>query len=190
MGINIITDNDRVKPDTINMANECAQMLRSKVSIIVATALDSSIGRNGTMPWHISADLKRFKQLTSGHPVIMGHNTWRSLPRKPLPGRRNIVISRNKELTLQDAEVAHSLQEAVLMCATADEMFIIGGAQIYNAALPLAGNIYLTAVLAHFPDADTFFPELEGDCWECVWQSDVESTTEGLKYQFLNYKRK
>jgi len=189
MGQTFYIDGATVKADTINLGDVCAEMVKAKVSIIVATALDGAIGRGGAMPWHIPGDLKRFKALTTGHPVIMGHNTWKSLPIKPLPKRRNIVVSRDPELVIPGAEVAHSIQEAITLCSSENEMFIIGGAQIYASAIPLCRRLYLTAVLDVFPDADTFFPELNPKQWRMTWTSPVEETQEGLQYQYLNYER-
>lgn len=157
--------------------------------MIVAAAEDWSIGRAGDLIWHISADLKRFKSLTMGHPIIMGRKTWESLPKGALPGRRNVVVTRDKNFTAVGADVYHSLEAAIEACADT-ESFIIGGAQIYRQALPLAKNLYLTKVYAAYPDADAYFPAIDEQEWEVATQYDVEQTSDGLRYQFIDLKRR
>ncbi len=132
------------------------------ISIIVATSLNWAIGRNNQLLWHISEDLKYFKKITSGHTVIMGRKTWESIG-KPLPNRRNIVVSRSLE-KITDAEVYKSL-ELALKAAGNESLFIIGGGEIYEQALPLAEKLYLTIVNLTVEDADTFFPKINFDEW-------------------------
>ena len=134
------------------------------LSIIVAVASDGAIGRANDLLWHLPADLKRFKELTTGHTILMGRKTFESLPRGPLPNRRNIIISRS--LPAQPgAEVYPTIQQAMEACASVEEVFIIGGGEIYRQLLPDTERIYLTRVQASFPDAEVFFPELDPTEW-------------------------
>jgi dihydrofolate reductase len=134
------------------------------LSIIVAVASDGAIGRANDLLWHLPADLKRFKELTTGHTILMGRKTFESLPRGPLPNRRNIIISRS--LPAQPgAEVYPTIQQALVACASDEEVFIIGGGEIYRQLLPDTEQIYLTRVQASFPDAEVFFPELDPTEW-------------------------
>jgi len=137
------------------------------VSIIVAVADNDVIGRDGGLPWHLPADLKRFKRLTSGHRMIMGRRTWDSIGRRPLPGRPTIGVSRDPSLVAEGAQVACSVEEALDLAAGADEVFIAGGEAIYRAALPVADRIYLTRVHACF-DGDTHFPAFDANDWRVV----------------------
>ena len=134
------------------------------LSIIVAVASDGAIGRANDLLWHLPADLKRFKELTTGHTILMGRKTFESLPRGPLPNRRNIIISRS--LPAQPgAEVYPTIQQALEACASDEEVFIIGGGEIYRQLLPNTERIYLTRVQASFSDAEVFFPELDPTEW-------------------------
>jgi len=137
------------------------------VSIIVAIAENMAIGKNNDLLWHIPADLKRFKQITSGHPVIMGKRTWESLPKRPLPNRRNIVITDIPGEKIDGCEMAYSIDDAVSMCSPGEENFIIGGASVYRQFLPLADRLYLTLVRKFF-DADVFFPEIDFTQWKLI----------------------
>ena len=134
------------------------------LSIIVAVASDGAIGRANDLLWHLPADLKRFKELTTGHTILMGRKTFESLPRGPLPNRRNIIISRSLP-TQPGAEVYPTIQQAMEACAADEEVFIIGGGEIYRQLLPNTEQIYLTRVQASFPDAEVFFPELDPTKW-------------------------
>ena len=139
------------------------------ISLVVAASRNGVIGRDGGLPWHISSDLKLFKQITLGKPVIMGRKTWDSLPRKPLPGRRNIIISRNVDFPVESAETARSVDEALTLAKVdnAPEVAVIGGGEIYRLFWPLADQIYLTEVdLA--VEGDTLFPTLNPAEWELV----------------------
>lgn len=134
------------------------------LSIIVAIASDGAIGRANDLLWHLPADLKRFKELTTGHTILMGRKTFESLPRGPLPNRRNIIISRSLP-TQPGAEIYPTIQQAMEACASDEEVFIIGGGEIYRQLLPNTERIYLTRVQASFPDAEVFFPELDPTEW-------------------------
>ena len=159
------------------------------INIIAAVARNGIIGGDNSLLWHISEDLKRFKALTTGHPVIMGRKTWESLGR-PLPGRTNVVISRNREFSAAGCLTAGSLGEALKLFAPDTELFIIGGGQIYAAAMPLADKIYLTLVDADY-EGDTFFPAIPTGEWTEVSREHHER---GEKYAhpftFIDYVRR
>lgn len=138
-----------------------------RVSAVVAASENDVIGCDGGLPWHVSSDLKLFKEITLGKPIIMGRRTWDSLPKKPLPGRRNIVISRQKDFSAEGAEVVHSVDEALAICAGEAEVSIIGGGQVYADALDQTTRIYLTRVHLEV-EGDTFLPELKDSEWKEV----------------------
>jgi len=161
-----------------------------KLSIIVALATEGAIGRGGNQPFFISQDLKRFKALTMGHPIIMGRKTFEALPKGPLPGRRNIVISSNPVFTAKGAEVVRSLDQAIALVASDDEAFIIGGGSIYRQALGKAHCIYATEIDADVPDADTFFPKIETAEWILLDNNEFTTDTKThLRYRFCTYIR-
>lgn len=157
--------------------------------MIVAMGENGEIGINGDMIWHLSEDLKRFKRITSGHTVIMGRKTWESLPRKPLPGRRNIIITRNPLYKAEGAEVFNSVEEAIATTKADGEVFVIGGGEIYRKLFPMTLRLYITHVELSKPEADTFFPQIEADEWIMVSQSERALTPEGVPYRFENYVR-
>lgn len=135
------------------------------ISLIVAVAENGVIGDKNTLLWHISEDLKHFKSVTTGHPVVMGRKTYESLGR-PLPGRRNVVVTR-RPIAIEGCEVVHSLAEALALFPSDEEVFVIGGAQIYAQTLPLADRFYLTRV-EHVYEGDTRFPEWDPGQWRLV----------------------
>lgn len=146
-----------------------------------------AIGRNGDLCFHISDDLKHFKELTMGHPIIMGSNTMRSIE-IPLPGRRNMVLSRNPNLlTADDFEVYSSLEEALKACEQEDEVFIIGGGQVYKEAYPLADTLYLTEIFESPQGADTFFPPYHHD-FKCV-EREYHYSEGKYRFEFTKYVR-
>lgn len=155
------------------------------ISIIVACSENNAIGKDNQLLWHLSEDLKRFKQLTSGHSIIMGRKTYDSIGR-PLPNRRSIVISRQQDLVIEGCEVVNSLEAAITLCKNEAEVFIIGGAEIYKQSMSLAHKIYLTKVLAHF-DGDAFFPEI-GEEWQPIDSSHQVDAKSGLHYFFIDLK--
>lgn len=161
----------------------------SNISIIVAAAEDHAIGQNGDLIWHISADLRRFKALTTGHTIIMGRKTWESLPNGALPNRRNIVISRNPQFSPLNAEVYASIDSALEACQGEDEIFIIGGAQIYRQTIDKASRIYLTRVYATYPQADAHFPQIDTRAWNIESQQEEMTNPDGTKYQFIDLIR-
>ena len=134
------------------------------ISIVVAIAENGAIGYKNDLLWHLPADLKRFKKMTTGHSIIMGSRTFRSLPKGALPNRRNIVLSRTQQ-DFPGAEWAASPEVALELVGEEAEAFVIGGAQVYEQMLPYTDKIYLTRVHADFPEADTFFPELDMSEW-------------------------
>ena len=154
------------------------------ISLIVAMTDERVIGKNNALPWHLSEDLKRFKQITMGHPIVMGRKTFQSIGR-PLPGRQNIVITRDKNFHADGVTVVHDLCEA-FASATQDqsEIFVIGGAEIFAAALPLADRLYLTRIHKKI-DGDVFFPpfDLQTD-FEIIESTDGQSA-DGLQYSFI-----
>ena len=138
----------------------------SKIALVYAISQNGVIGRGGILPWHIPSDLKWFKAVTLGKPVIMGRKTWDSLPRKPLPGRVNIVITRNTNFSDKGCEVAVDVQSALKLASVGEpkEICVIGGAEIFKMFLPLAARVYLTRVLAEV-EGDTFLAELDPSQW-------------------------
>ena len=157
-----------------------------KITIIVAASENSVIGYKNALPWHISEDLKNFKKITINHSVIMGRKTFESIG-KPLKERRNIVISRDKTLKIEGVEVVNSLDDAVYRTKDENEIFIIGGEQIYKIALPISTNMHITRVYSTI-EGDAFFPTFENSQWKILSQNDLESN-EGLKFSFIDYER-
>jgi len=137
------------------------------ISYVVAVSRNGVIGREGGLPWHISSDLKRFKEITMGKPVVMGRKTWESLPRRPLPGRRNIVITRQPGFAPEGAEVAASAEAALRLAGEVPEVAVIGGGEIYRLFWPLVDRLYLTEVDLEV-DGDTHFPALAPGEWREV----------------------
>src|SRR5215470_12754879 len=139
------------------------------VTLVVAVAANGVIGAGGGLPWHLPQDLKRFKALTLGKPTIMGRKTWESLPRKPLPGRTNIVVTRDQSFRAQGALVAHSVKEALTLAERegTGEIMVIGGSEIFANALPYANRIQWTEILAR-PDGDAFMPPPDRSEWREV----------------------
>lgn len=136
----------------------------NQISIVVAISENNAIGKDNQLLWHLPADLKHFKEITSGSTIIMGRKTYDSIGR-PLPNRRNIVITRSLDLQIPNVEVVHTLESALSLCDDEKEVFIIGGAEIYKNALPTANKIHLTTVHQNY-DADVFFPELIKEQWK------------------------
>jgi dihydrofolate reductase len=155
------------------------------IKIIVAMSKNRVIGNNNELIWKLSSDLKRFKELTTGHSVVMGRKTYESIG-KPLPNRRNIIITRNLEYKVDGCEIVSSLEEALLL--TNNDCFIIGGGEIYNQSIELADRIYLTLVHKEF-EGDTTFPEL-GKEWAKMSRKDFESDEKNeYNYSFIEYDR-
>ncbi len=162
-----------------------------KISLIAGVAQDGAIGRSNQLLWRLPADMARFKALTLGHAVIMGRKTWDSLPAKfrPLPGRRNLVLTRHADVQLDGAELFGSLDAALAACAGQERVFVIGGAEIYALALPLADRLELTEIAQSYPDADCFFPAWDREAFEVVAREPGLSP-EGWSFAFVSYQRK
>jgi len=157
-------------------------------SIIVAIAKNNAIGKDNKLLWYLPNDLKHFKDVTTGHTVIMGRKTFDSVG-KPLPKRRNIVITR-QDITIEGCEVVKSIEAALALCAGEDEVFIVGGAEIYRQAIPLTNRIYLT-VIDHYFDGDTFFPELNANEWEEKERENFEPDDKNkYYYSFITLERR
>ena len=160
------------------------------ITIIVSlTARRGAIGLNGDLLYHIKADMQHFKALTTGHTVVMGRRTFDSLPGGALPGRRNLVVSRNGAWQAPGAERFDTIEEAIAACGDA-EIMIIGGGEIYRQAMPLADKLLLTVIDANVPDADTHFPAISPDEWAVTEESAPHTDPRsGAGYQFVTYKR-
>jgi len=160
------------------------------ISIIVAIAKNLAIGKDNQLLWHISEDLKRFKKLTSGHTVIMGRNTWLSLPIRPLPNRTNIVITDNPTECFEGCVMVNSIEAALAKCPPDEECFVMGGASIYRQMMPLADKLYITQVDKPF-EGDTFFPEIDPKVWEISEQSEwFDMPDWSFRYRFENHVRR
>lgn len=157
-----------------------------RVTLIAAVSANGVIGAGGRLPWRLPEDLKFFKAQTLGHPVIMGRRTWESIGR-PLPGRRNIVVSRNAGLAAEGAEVAPTLEDAIARCTGAPEAFVIGGGDLYRAALPRATRIILTEIGKAF-DGDVRFPEFDRREWREA-RREPHAPEGGLAHDFVWYER-
>lgn len=155
--------------------------------MIVAVANNGVIGVNNTLPWHIPEDLKRFRALTMGHHIIMGRKTYESLGRL-LPGRTTVIVTRNRGYQIEGAVAVHSLEEAMRFCQQDEELFLIGGAQLYQEGLKLVNKLYITRVDIEV-QGDAFLPEIDWNAWTMIEKKDHLSTS-GLVYSDLTYLRK
>ena len=161
---------------------------KKNISIIVAIDENNGIGRDNMLLCHIPGDLKRFKDLTMGHPLVMGKKTFESLPNGPLPGRENIVISDDRSDRFSGCEMAYSIDEAIDKMDAGKENFIIGGGSIYKQFLPLSGKLYLTVIHKKF-DADTFFPEINYNEWTETYRKDIPGTEKNdFAYSYIIYE--
>lgn len=162
----------------------------NNISIIVAVAENNAIGKDNNLLWHLPGDLKRFKNLTMGNNIIMGKNTFRSLPNGALPGRNNIVITDDKNDGFKNCLTVYSAEEAIEKSDKSKESFIIGGGSVYKQFLPIAGKIYMTLIHKSF-DADTFFPEIDFNEWEKAYVEEKNfDETSGLYYSYFLLTRK
>ena len=160
------------------------------ISLVAAVARNGVIGRDGAVPWRLAEDMQRFRELTTGHPVLMGRRTWESLPDRfrPLPGRRNVVVTRNPEWRDEGAERAGSLQEALDLVQGAERVFVIGGAELYASALPLADELVLTEIDADV-EGDTFFPAFPRTQFDEITR-EPHVTSDGTPFAFVTYERR
>jgi dihydrofolate reductase len=160
------------------------------ISLIVAVSDDWGIGKDNDLLWHLPEDLKRFKKLTLGHTLIMGKKTWESLPRRPLPGRKNVVLTDNPQEIIEGSVTAYSIEDALKKCEVGEEIFIIGGGSIYRQFMPLADRLYITHVHKKTP-ADIYFPEIDTNIWEVTEKEEFNS--EGsvtVPYSYVIYERR
>jgi len=162
----------------------------SKVSIIAAIADNLAIGKDNKLPWHLPADLKHFKVLTTGHAVVMGKRTFESLPNGPLPNRKNIVLTSIPEGNFDKYYEATSIKDAMELCDNEDQVFIIGGSSIFAQAIQIVDNMYVTWVHEKF-EADTFFPKFNLKEWNEVSREEHEADDRNpYPYSFCEYERK
>ncbi|CAG4884944.1 Dihydrofolate reductase type 3 [Georgfuchsia toluolica] len=161
--------------------------MKPLLTLIAAVARNGIIGRNNTLPWRLPEDLKHFKALTTGHPIVMGRKTWESLG-QPLPGRHNIVITRDAAYHAAGATVVNSLEGALHLANDAEELFVIGGAEIYRLALPLADRLQLTELDADFA-GDTHFPDVDRITWRETIRERHRSAS-SFDYAFVTYERR
>lgn len=162
----------------------------AQISIIVAVTRNNAIGRKGDLLFHISDDLRRFKAITMGCPIIMGRKTFESFPKGPLPGRRNIVITRQADYAATGIEVVGSLDQALALVAVCEKAFVIGGGQIYEQAIAVADMLHLTEIDADIDDADTFFPAINPDEWVRGDEECHHDDKSGVDYRFVCLSRK
>lgn len=160
------------------------------ISLIAAVAKNRAIGKDNQLLWHLPEDMRHFRETTRGKAVIMGRKTWESLPEafRPLPGRHNIVVSRNAAYAAPGATLVTSLEEAIRLLGDDEESFVIGGEQLYRQAMPFAQRLYLTEIDQDF-DADAFFPDFSPLDWE-EQSRETQTSASGLKYSFVRYQRR
>ena len=160
------------------------------IQAIVAIDENGAIGRQGDLLCHLPADMKHFKEVTMGHSIVMGRKTFESFPRRPLPGRQNIVITRNADWLHEGVTVAHDLDEAIATAET-DTVFIIGGAQIYELAMPRVEVLHLTLIHARWASADVFFPAIDLNEWQEVSREHHKSDhRNAYEFDFITLKRR
>jgi dihydrofolate reductase len=157
-----------------------------RIYLLAAVASNGTIGVNGGLPWHLPEDLKHFKRLTLGHPIIMGRKTWESLG-KALPGRDNIVVTSNPDYRAPDAAVATSLEAALALCAGEKVAFVIGGQKLFADSLPIAAALVLTEIQRDF-EGDTWFPPFDRSQWRET-QREAHATADGMRFDFVFYER-
>ncbi|WP_027158689.1 dihydrofolate reductase [Methylobacter luteus] len=160
-----------------------------KISLIVAMASNRAIGINNQLPWHLSADLKRFRQITMGSPILMGRKTYESIGR-PLPGRTNVIISRDPAYKQEGCLVFNDIETAIESCCQKfQEVFVIGGSELYKSMLPRADTLYVTLINKEF-SGDAFFPEIDTQHWAEVAREDVDNDPDaGFSYSFIKYEK-
>lgn len=158
------------------------------LSIIVAADENNAIGKDNNLLCYLPNDLKYFKSVTEGHPVIMGRKTFESLPKGALPNRRNIVITHNKELQFEGCEMCSSIEEAIELTKGEEEVFFIGGGSVYKAAMDFADKLYLTRIHHTFEGTDTFFPTIDPKHWEEVWREEHKADEKNkFDYTFIKF---
>lgn len=161
------------------------------LSLIVAISENYAIGKAGDLLCHLPNDLKHFKELTTGATIVMGKKTFFSLPRRPLPNRRNIVLTRDIAFAYDNTEVAHSIPELQTMLQADERVFIIGGGEVYKQFMPLVDELQITHIHHTWEDADTFFPEIDLSIWECTSEEQHEQDEKhAFAYTFATYHKK
>lgn len=160
------------------------------ISLIVALDKNGVIGKGGTLPWHLPADLKRFKELTLGHHVIMGRKTYESIG-KPLPGRTNVIVTRQHDYKADGCRIVHSLDAAFMTSQQDPESFVIGGGDLFEQAMRFAEKIYLTQVETSVDDGDTWFPTIDRERWKLIERVECEADEKNhYRYAYLTYAKK
>jgi dihydrofolate reductase len=160
------------------------------ISIIVAVSEDLGIGKDNRLLWHIPEDLKRFKRLTLGNTVIMGKKTWESLPKRPLPGRTNIVLTDDPNECIDCSVTAYSVEDALSKCEKGKEIFIIGGGSVYRQFMQIADRLYITHINKTAP-ADVYFPEIDEVIWKVVEKEEFKAIeTDAVSYTYIIYQRR
>ena len=159
-----------------------------RISLIAAMAKNRVIGINNTLPWHLPADLKHFKTLTMGHHILMGRKTYESIG-KPLPGRTTVIITRNENYQVPGCVVVSSIQEAIASCTGDEEIFFVGGAELYGQALSHADRLYLTEIQQEY-EGDASFPEYDQNQWQETSREKHMDEASALEYHFVTYDRK
>ena len=161
------------------------------MKIIVAISENNAIGKAGDLLCHLPNDLKHFKELTTGATVVMGKKTFFSLPRRPLPNRRNIVLTRDESFQYENTEVAHSIDHLLSILSADEKVFIIGGGEVYKQFMPLVDELQITHIHHTWEDADTFFPEIDLSIWECASEEHhKQDEKHAFAYTFATYQRK
>ena len=161
------------------------------ISIIVAIAENYAIGKKGDLLCHLPADLKHFKEITSGKTVLMGERTFYSLPKHPLPNRRNIVLTDVQGKTFEGAEAVYSLEELCAKVQGEEEAFVIGGGMVYRQMMPIADKLYITHIHHSWEDADTFFPEIKEDEWKLISSEEHKADEKNpYDFTFCTYNRR
>ncbi|OQP03725.1 dihydrofolate reductase [Geobacillus sp. 44B] len=160
------------------------------ISHIVAMDQNRVIGKDNRLPWHLPADLAYFKKVTMGHAIVMGRKTFESIGR-PLPGRENVIVTRNRSFQPEGCKVLHSIEEVKQFAAKCDdEVFVIGGAELFRATLPVADRLYITKIEASFP-GDTFYPAFNESQWQLVsYTKGIKDEKNPYDYAFIIYERK
>jgi dihydrofolate reductase len=159
-----------------------------RVYLVAAVAANGIIGVNGQLPWHIPEELKHFKKLTLGHPIIMGRKTWESLKKGPLPQRENIVVTRQSGYEAPGAAVANSLEAALALCIGEPVAFVIGGTELFKESLPVAAGMVLTEIQRDY-EGDTWFPKWDRSQWKET-QRETHTAADGMRFDFVLYERK
>jgi dihydrofolate reductase len=168
--------------------NPALKPARPRITLIVAYAANRVIGKDGKLPWHLADDLKRFRRLTMGHHIVMGRKTWESIGRL-LPGRHHIIVSRRPGYRVPGAQVADSVEAAIEAAGDDSEVFVIGGAEFYAAALPLADRILATEIERDF-EGDVHFPAIDPAAWRETARESAQDPVSGLRYRFVTLERR